>query len=300
MDIMHLRHFQVAAQKENLTRAAEALHISQPALSVSLSKLEKELGVQLFDRVGRRIQLNSFGKIYIDYVEEALQSLDTGARELGSAAMTEKQRISLCAVSLQMVQGLLSDFQVAFPNIVMRRYEIMPRDVQSELASNECDIVVNALCGNPVNKPGCRIIKRERLFAAVYKEHPLAGRKEICLADLKDAGFISLPEGYSFREITEELCHKADFQCDILMECFHCQLLNRVSDRIGISLATEDTVLHEQARGNLTSNLVFLPLTDEDAYRNIVVQWNEDRVMPSTVKKFINFATTYYTGETYL
>ena len=87
MDIMHLRYFQAAAKTQKFTQAAEQMHISQPAFSASLSKLEKELGVHLFDRIGRRIQLNEYGKIYIRYVDQAL------ADELmGSAAETHVSR----------------------------------------------------------------------------------------------------------------------------------------------------------------------------------------------------------------
>lgn len=295
MDIMHLRYFQAAAKTQKFTQAAELMHISQPAFSASLSKLEKELGVHLFDRIGRRIQLNEYGKIYIGYVDQALAALDEGGRKLAEATTERKSRFSLGTVSMRMIQEVLSDFLIAYPNITVRRYEIMPKDVYSELndSGGGSDIIVTASTGELADAPGYRVIKREPLFVAVSKRHPLAGREEISMSELKGESFISLPEGYSFRNITEDLCHAASFDVDILHECFHCQLLNCVSDEIGISLVAEDTMKQERMRG-ANSNIAFLKLKDDNAFRNVALQWNPNRELPEAAKLFLDFATGYF------
>ena len=293
MDIMQLRCFQAVAQTQKLTQVAERMHISQPAFSARLSKLEKELGVQLFDRVGRRIQLNKFGKAFIPYVDQALTCLDEGLSMLGTINLEEMQRLSLGAVSLQMIQSLLADFQLAFPEIVLRRYEIMPKDVQSELEINECDLVLCATCGESLDDPYCRTIRRDRLYLAVYEGHPFSDRKVVSLAELRDEPFISLPEGYSFRMITDKMCQYGAFECDVIHECFHCQMLDCVRDKIGISFATEEAILREQMHGN-ENDIVFLRLADPIAYRNVVLRWNPKRDLSESAKKFLNFASVYY------
>ena len=198
MDIMHLRYFQAAAKTQKFTQAAEQMHISQPAFSASLSKLEKELGVHLFDRIGRRIQLNEYGKIYIRYVDQALAALDEGGQKLAEATTEKKRRFSLGTVSMRMIQEVLSDFQIAYPNIIVRRYEIMPKDVYSELndSGGGSDIIVTASPGELENAPGCRVIKREPLFVAVSKRHPLAGREEIFLSEGGRRVFAPKVEGF--------------------------------------------------------------------------------------------------------
>jgi DNA-binding transcriptional LysR family regulator len=104
---MHLRNFKAITEQNNLTRAAELLHISQPALSASLSKLENELGVRLFDRVGRNLQLNQYGNIYINYVNQALLSLDNAEIEIDNCMHLNKQKLTISTVSLQLIQGLI-------------------------------------------------------------------------------------------------------------------------------------------------------------------------------------------------
>ena len=76
MDITQLRYFQIIAETGSLTRAAEQLHISQPAMSAMLKKLEEELGVELFDRTPNRIHLNDVGEAALIHVNQILKSVD--------------------------------------------------------------------------------------------------------------------------------------------------------------------------------------------------------------------------------
>ena len=64
MELSQLKYFEIVAKHEHITRAAEELHIAQPSLSKAISRLEAELGVELFDRQGRNIKLNSFGRVF--------------------------------------------------------------------------------------------------------------------------------------------------------------------------------------------------------------------------------------------
>ena len=75
MDLVQLKYFVAVAEAGHLTNAAKKLNVAQPALSVSLARLEKEVGVPLFDRVGRNISLNKFGEIYLEYAEQALDRI---------------------------------------------------------------------------------------------------------------------------------------------------------------------------------------------------------------------------------
>ena len=82
MDLTQLQYFQILAREENMSRAAEKLHVAQPAISASLSRLEKELDARLFDRKGRKIVLNSAGKIFLDFTDRVLGDLEQTRRLL--------------------------------------------------------------------------------------------------------------------------------------------------------------------------------------------------------------------------
>src|ERR1700736_851018 len=82
MLLRHIRYLPAVAEHRNFTRAAEALHVSQPALSQQIRQLEETLGVLLFDRSGRAIQLTDAGHAYVEYARRALRELDAGQRAI--------------------------------------------------------------------------------------------------------------------------------------------------------------------------------------------------------------------------
>ena len=84
MELTQLEYFRTVAYEESISRAARKLHISQPALSISIAKLEEELGVHLFDRVSGHIRLNNMGRIYLRRVESVFLHLREAELELSS------------------------------------------------------------------------------------------------------------------------------------------------------------------------------------------------------------------------
>ena len=82
MELMQLRYFQVVALNQHITRSAEQLNVSQPAISVVISRLESELGVPLFDRSGRSIVLNAYGEVFLSRVNRILLDIDNAKKEI--------------------------------------------------------------------------------------------------------------------------------------------------------------------------------------------------------------------------
>jgi LysR family transcriptional activator of glutamate synthase operon len=76
MDLVLLHYFQIVAQENHLTRASQKLNIAQPALSTAIARLERDLGVQLFNRIGRQIILNEYGQLLLDHVDVILNNWD--------------------------------------------------------------------------------------------------------------------------------------------------------------------------------------------------------------------------------
>jgi DNA-binding transcriptional LysR family regulator len=93
LELLQFNYFQTVARLEHMTKAAEELHIAQPALSKTISRLESDLGVPLFDRHKRNIMLNAFGRIFLEQVEIALNALEEGKRRVVEEAGLEKGRV---------------------------------------------------------------------------------------------------------------------------------------------------------------------------------------------------------------
>src|SRR5258708_13599020 len=123
MDLLQLKYVQAVAQLGHMRRAAEKLSIAQPSLSQSIARLEEDLGVPLFNRQGRRIQLNQFGKAFLKRVERVFMELEEGKREVADLAGLEHGLISLAVASTQILPDLLSAFLVRQPQARFRLFQ---------------------------------------------------------------------------------------------------------------------------------------------------------------------------------
>ena len=99
MELQQLKYFLVLAKSENVTKAAASLHIAQPALSQSIKRLETELGVQLFQRTGRRLHLNEAGRFFEEKVAPLMQTLDALPRQVQDISGMVKRTVRVSALS---------------------------------------------------------------------------------------------------------------------------------------------------------------------------------------------------------
>lgn len=109
MDLLQLQYFRTIAQYENLTKAAQALFVSQPNLSTSMSRLEDDLGVKLFERRRGKIALTSNGKLFLTYVERMLDELDNGINKVRTAEHAEHNQIRVVSSQFDFISDILRE-----------------------------------------------------------------------------------------------------------------------------------------------------------------------------------------------
>src|SRR5262249_40871751 len=145
MDLLQLRYFQTVARYEHMTQAARELMIAQPSLSQTIARLEEELGVPLFDRQGRHIRLNQFGRTFLQRVERIFTELEDGRRELADLAGLEQGRVALSIFSTPLLADLLSAFRVEYPRVSFRlslQHTSSAREIQQQLEWGEADLCI--------------------------------------------------------------------------------------------------------------------------------------------------------------
>src|SRR5690348_11700104 len=120
MELTQLRYFQTVARLQHMTQAAREINIAQPSLSQAIAKLEDELGAPLFERRGRNIRLNAFGKAFLVWVERATNALDAGKREVADLAGLEHGVIKLGFHTMHAFTEPLRLFQRRYPNVAFR------------------------------------------------------------------------------------------------------------------------------------------------------------------------------------
>ena len=139
MELTQLRYFQTAAYYQHISRAAEELNISQPALSTMISRLEKELGVPLFDHNGRSIILNQNGQRFLQRVNHILMEVENSKRELQDIADEGDNSISLAVSSSQFLQGMHA-FMYQHPNYKWNQRVAENKEIAALLNRGQIDL----------------------------------------------------------------------------------------------------------------------------------------------------------------
>lgn len=214
MDFTQLKYFMVMAELEHMTKAAEVLHIAQPALSRALKTLEDELGVQLFDRVGKTILLNDSGHILLKHAMNIFKSYDNIALELNEQKNNSQQSVSIMMYACsKLLPELVAGFRERSPDI---RLDIMQQ--KSDVASDSSVDITIYSSMVPATGDSEMTLMEEELYLALPSADPLSADNEIDLALLADRPFICLHKGKGLREITDEYCRMAGFLPNIIME----------------------------------------------------------------------------------
>ncbi len=214
MELLQLKYFQTVARLEHMTLAAEELHIPQPALSKTISSLEKELGVLLFDRRGKYIYLNEFGKTYLKRVDQALSALENGKHELEDLTGKELGDIKLLILSASpLIPDLLASFSKLHPHInfnLIQHFSTSVSITDFDLCISSSPLRINHITSLP--------LITEEIFLAVPLDHRFASRKSIKLLEVADDNFISLTRGKDLRTITDIFCNDSGFSPNIIFE----------------------------------------------------------------------------------
>lgn len=176
MELSQLRYFTTVAQFENMSKAAEAMFVSQPNLSTSLSRLEEEIGVPLFDRRRGKITLNQSGACFLRYVEQALISLDRGVQEVRSRSGGQSAPLSIACMTDCTI--LLQCFLREHPDIILNQSRGDLPSVTRMLEGQETDLALTVL------EPPGEELAFERLYECEFvlllsPEHPLAACQAI-------------------------------------------------------------------------------------------------------------------------
>lgn len=220
MELRHLRYFLAVAEEAHFRRAAEALHVSQPTLSLQVQDLEKELGVALFDRIGRRVRLTQAGQVFQDYARRALAVLDEGKAALGEIDGMLRGSLSVGVVqtvNAYLIPPVIARFSADYPNIRLRVEELAATEIESGILDGSLDLGISFL------PPAHKEIESERLFEeefvlAVLSAHRLASRDRIRLAELAGEPLCLLGKKFCTRRIIDESFNRAGVQPVVVVE----------------------------------------------------------------------------------
>jgi DNA-binding transcriptional LysR family regulator len=196
MELRHLEYFVAVAEELSFTRAAERLSMAQSPISEQIRKLERELGVTLFNRTTRSVELTSAGRIFYDRARPVLAGAQNAANSARLAGQGRLGRLALGfggSATYELMPQLLRAYKQRFPDVLLevRSDLLTPVQVAGLLDGS----ITVGLLRPPVNAAELvvEIMREEPLVALLPVTHPLASRVDIDLFDLRDEDFISYP-----------------------------------------------------------------------------------------------------------
>lgn len=290
MELLQLRYFLEVAESEHVTHSAQKLRVSQPSLTQAISRLERELGVQLFEPEGRGIRLTEAGRFYSKRIAKAVGEIDSATSEL---ARFDEERSSIVRINVvsasNIVVDAVAEWRAQHP---AAKFQIVSSETVSKI--EPCDIEVRMQTGKTPEAKGARLFK-ERIMLAVpttngdeTEERALHETKErgeaISLAQMQNSGFIMLAGSRNISNLCLSQCAKLGFRPTIAFESDNPSVVRKM---IGLGLGVG--FWPEHSWGELGAGARLAPILEPGFVRTIEVARTRHGGSNEQADKFYSF-----------
>lgn len=280
MELLQFKYFCVVAKYENMSQAAEELHIVQPAISQSIKRLEKEMGVTLFERKGKKLSLNKAGLHLYEILPNILRTLDELPGELKELAHLEEHKVSICVkASSHVIPTLISMYRKVHPNV---KFSILNHE------SENWDICITSqYSGDTIEEGDIVLLEEEILMATDDPKYKNADA--IDLMNLEKAEFIGLREGSVFRFMTDKLMERLGISIGYAHESDNPSLVREIIEALG-----GYAFFPEITWGKIHNPTIkCMHIVNEDFKRKIILKKNSKK-NHQTLQDFILYCRDYY------
>jgi DNA-binding transcriptional LysR family regulator len=285
MEFRQLTYFVTVAQKLNFSRAADELSITQPGISQQIRALETELGVQLFDRVGRRVTLTPAGEVLLPHAYHLLAAVETARIEVRELSQLTRGTAGLGApptVSSHILPSRLTRFRRRYPGLEVTLREAGTESLLRQIEDSQLDLAIVVSDNLPSMVESAPLLT-EKYVLAVGLLHPLSKQSAVALADLAGEAFILFPEGYKLREVTLTACRRAGFEPKVALDGGAMQsALEFVAAGLGVALVPQLAL--EGAK-----SIRGLSIADQDLRRELGLVWRRDRHLSAAARALRSF-----------
>jgi DNA-binding transcriptional LysR family regulator len=207
MELRHLRTIVAVAQHRSLTKAGEELYLTQSAISQQIRRLERELGIEVFRRTSRSVELTAEGRVILGYAQRVLAEVDGLHSELEelTGLLSGKLRIGgVYPTGPYDLFGMLADFRAAHPGVAVHMVEDTQDDVLAALRADELDCAFTALDPDALGDEfAATLLWQEEIVVALPVEHRLCSRQRVTLHELAEEDLIAYRDNSALRRRLE-------------------------------------------------------------------------------------------------
>lgn len=287
MELLQLQYFLAVARLEHVTEAARSLHVTQSSLSKTIQRLEEDLGVPLFDRTGRKLRLNEFGRRFLRRAERALFELEQGKQEISDLSSPEHGTLELAVTTASTLPNILREFRKKRPYIQFHVQMLTTKEMVTLLHRGEVDFCLSSppIQGDDIE---CQIVFIDPILIAVPKGHRLADRSSVSLTELRDEWFVGVKRGYGTRDLLDSVCKSVGFVPKYVYEGDEpARLSALVEAEIGIAF------IPSTAR-NSQEHITYLQVENHELVREIALLWHKNRYISRAALEFRKVVVEYF------
>lgn len=294
MELLQLKYFKTVAEVGKISEAAHSLFISAPALSTSISRLEKELGVQLFDRTNNRITLNQQGQIFLRYVNQVFSNLECAKTELCQSVMHKGQHVSIATVASTQWVDMITAFSQEHPHFTLscttvKRTELarsgLPAQYSLLLASEED---VPAFYASELDSI---VLFEDHPVVMVHPDHPLALQKSVDLNSLSNETIFLPMQDYPLYDHLIKLFEACSIPFPAGNAYSHLATQQMVAKGLGIAFAS----VHTGRTPSLP--LRYIPISNSYWPWKCRLFWRRDHIFTKDEAIFKAFIEKYYKND---
>ncbi len=294
MELIQLKYFKTVAEIGKISEAAQALFISAPALSTSISRLEKELGFPLFDRTNNRITLNHQGQILLRYASQVFSTLDCAKLELRQSMLLQRQHVCIASVSSTQLVDVITAFSQEYPGFTLQCTSLN----RLELSSNGLSAQHSFLLASEDDVPGIFADKLDSVFlfddhpvVMVHPDHPIAKKDAVDLNELTNETIFLPFQNYPLYDQLVKIFQNNGVPLPAGNAYSHLATQQMVSKGLGIAFATKHT-------GRTPSlPLRYVPITNAYSPWATHLYWRKNHEFTKDEKIFKDFIISYYHTE---
>jgi len=289
MELLQLKYFLTVARCEHVTEAAGKLHVTQSSLSKTIQRLEDDLGVPLFDRIGRKLRLNDFGRTFLQRTEKALFELEQGKREIADLSNPDQGTLQLAVTTASTLPGILREFRKNKPDIQFHVQMVSLENMSRLLHRGEVDFCLSSppIEGDDIE---CQILYDDPIVVAVPMGHRCADRSSIQLTELKDEWFVGVKQGYGVRDMVDSICQSVGFLPKYVYEGDEpARLTALVEAEIGLAF------IPSTAR-NPHERISYLQVEEHRLVRKIALLSHKNRYISKAALEFRSVVMNYFSA----
>lgn len=286
MDIRHLQYFVEVAKHKSFTKAAQALYVTQPTISKMVRNLEEEMGIVLFERIGKQVALTDAGAVLLPEAQAMVASFGQMTSHMDDLTGLRKGRIRIGLppmVGSSFFPGVLGQFRSRYPGIALQLFEYGAKKVEAAVESGELDIGVILL---PTHEDifDYYPIAKQRLMLVVHAGHPLAAKPEAALHELKDEPFLLFREDFALHDRIIAECQRAGYEPNVLYKSSQWDFIGEMA-AAGLGIALLPELICAELDPERTRSV---PLTEVIPWHPAMI-WRRNRYIPLAAREWIRF-----------